>query len=61
MMDKLLDAKQTSELLALPLSKIRALTRHNEIPHFKIGHYCRYDQVKLEKWLDGLERGLNDD
>ncbi len=54
---KLMDVKQAAEFLNVPVSKVRSMTRLNLIPHYKIGHYCRYEQEKLVKWLSQLEKG----
>ena len=56
-MKKLLNAKEVSELLGTPESRVWELTRDNKIPHVVLGkRQYRYSEAKI---LEFLEQGGN--
>jgi excisionase family DNA binding protein len=55
--DRLLDAAEVAELLAVPVSWVRAETRAGRIPHLELGRYRRYDREAVLAWLEGQRAG----
>jgi len=49
---KFLTVGELAEVLDVPKSWIYERTRHNEIPHFKMGKYVRFDIDEVQKWLE---------
>ncbi len=49
---KFLTVEELAEVLDVPKSWIYERTRHNAIPHFKIGKYVRFDMEEVTKWLE---------
>lgn len=54
MSERLLTADEAAELLAVPVSWIRAHTLTNEIPHVPLGRYKRYREADLRAWIETL-------
>lgn len=52
MSDRLLTAKEISELLAVPESWVRQQTRDNGIPHLRLGRYVRFEREAVLAWLE---------
>ena len=50
-MEKLLDVKQVSELLAVRESTLRAWVFQRKIPFIRVGRLVRFRPSVLEKWL----------
>lgn len=48
---KLLDVDQLAEALSVDKSWIYSRTRTDEIPHYKIGKYRRFDLDEVLAWL----------
>jgi excisionase family DNA binding protein len=55
--DRLLEAHEIAELLAVPLSWVRAETRAGRIPHLELGRYKRYDSEAVLAWLETQRAG----
>jgi excisionase family DNA binding protein len=55
--ERLLDAGEVAELLAVPVSWVRAETRAGRIPHLALGRYRRYDREAVLAWLEGQRAG----
>ena len=51
MESNLLSINELSEKLNLPVSWIYSRTRINEIPHYKIGKYVRFNESEVWDWL----------
>jgi excisionase family DNA binding protein len=49
--DRLLEAAEVAQLLAVPVSWVRAETRAERLPHVKLGRYRRYSWPAIERWL----------
>jgi excisionase family DNA binding protein len=49
--DRLLEAAEVAELLAVPVSWVRAETRAGRLPHVKLGRYRRYSWPAITSWL----------
>jgi excisionase family DNA binding protein len=49
--DRLLEAAEAAELLAVPVSWVREATRQGELPHVRLGRYRRYVRADLDKWI----------
>ena len=47
----LLSVRELSEKFNLPVSWIYSRTRINEIPHYKIGKYVRFNESEVWEWL----------
>jgi excisionase family DNA binding protein len=50
--DRLLDAHEVAELLAVPVSWVRESTRSGAMPHVELGRYKRYRADAVAKWLE---------
>lgn len=48
---KFLTVGELAEVLDVPKSWIYERTRHNAIPHFKMGKYVRFDIDEVRQWL----------
>ena len=55
--DRLLEAKEVAELLAVPESWVRQHTRANAIPHVQLGRWVRYDADDVAAWVESLKAG----
>jgi excisionase family DNA binding protein len=47
----LIGIKEMAEKLSVPCSWIYQRTRTNEIPHYKVGKYVRFDESEIWEWL----------
>lgn len=57
MTDRLLEAKEVAELLAVPVGWVREHTRSGAIPHVPLGRYLRYELDDVLAWKDSLKAG----
>ena len=57
MTDRLLEAAEVAELLAVPVSWVRQATRDGHVPHVCLGRYRRYDEASVLAWLEGQRAG----
>ena len=57
MTERLLEAQEVAERLAVPISWVRAETRAGRLPHVALGRYRRYDWPAIEAWLEGQRAG----
>ena len=51
MSERLLEAAEVAERLAVPVSWVRAETRAGRMPHLELGRYRRYDWEAVTAWL----------
>jgi excisionase family DNA binding protein len=51
MSDNLIGVKEMAKKLDVPVSWIYQRTRTNEIPHYKIGMYVKFDENQVWSWL----------
>jgi excisionase family DNA binding protein len=51
MSQKLIGITQLAEILDVPKSWLYSRTRTNEIPHYKIGKYRKFDESEVFEWL----------
>ena len=54
--DRLLEAKEVAELLAVPESWVRESTRSGAIPVVELGRYRRYREADVLAWLESCSR-----
>ena len=47
----LIEINEMAEKLSVPTSWIYQRTRTNEIPHYKIGKYVRFDEALVWEWI----------
>jgi excisionase family DNA binding protein len=57
MTDRLLDATEVAEMLAVPVSWVREHTRSGAIPHLRLGRYVRYQRGDVVEWVESLTAG----
>lgn len=55
--DRLLDASEVAELLAVPVTWVRQETRAGRMPCLELGRYRRYDTDAVHAWLEGCRAG----
>ena len=51
MSQNLIGIKTLAERLDVPISWLYARTRTDEIPHYKLGKYVRFDESEVMQWL----------
>jgi excisionase family DNA binding protein len=51
MNDRLLDAREVAELLAVPKSWVLESARSGALPCVRLGRYVRFDVADVEAWL----------
>ena len=52
MSERLLDAREVAEWLAVPVSWVRESTRSGACPHVRLGRYVRFERGEVERWLE---------
>jgi excisionase family DNA binding protein len=55
--DRLIDANEVAELLAVPVTWVRQETRAGRMPCLELGRYRRYDAEAVHAWLKGCRAG----
>ena len=55
MSERLLNAAEVAELLAVPESWVREHTRNGSMPRIQLGRYIRYRREAVLGWIDSLE------
>jgi excisionase family DNA binding protein len=55
MSERLLNAAEVAELLAVPESWVREHTRNGSLPHIELGRYVRYRSQTVLSWIDSRE------
>ena len=58
MNQNLIGINEMAKKLCVPLSWLYHRTRTNQIPHYKLGKYVRFDESEIEAWLK--EQGKNE-
>ena len=51
MIQNLISIKEMANRLDVPVSWLYSRTRINEIPHYKVGKYVRFDESEVWDWL----------
>jgi len=51
MEQNLIGIKDMAQKLNVPVSWLYSRTRTNQIPHFKVGKYVRFDESMVWDWL----------
>jgi len=51
MKQSLIGIKEMAVKLNVPVSWLYSRTRTNEIPHYKLGKYVRFDESDVFEWL----------
>ena len=51
MSQKLIGITQLAEILDVKLSFLYSRTRTNEIPHYKVGKYVKFEESEVWEWL----------
>jgi excisionase family DNA binding protein len=55
--DRLLDANEVAELLAVPVTWVREQTRAGRMPCLELGRYRRYEREAVHAWLETCRAG----
>lgn len=53
---KIVNINDLSSYLNISISEIRKLIRESDIPHFRIGSAYRFDLIKINEWIENLEK-----
>ena len=53
--ERLLNAAEVAQLLAVPVSWVRETTRAGRMPVVHLGRYTRYDRADVQAWLDSCK------
>jgi excisionase family DNA binding protein len=56
----LLDIPGCANYIASSVRHVRRMVAERTIPHYKVGHYIRFDPDELDEWLRQHRRGPND-
>jgi excisionase family DNA binding protein len=51
MHQNLISIKEMASKLDVPVSWLYSRTRTNDIPHYKVGKYVRFDESEIWQWL----------
>lgn len=51
MSQNLIGIKEMASKLDVPVSWLYSRTRTNEVPHYKVGKYVRFDESEVWDWL----------
>ena len=51
MNQNLIGIKEMASRLGVPVTWLYSRTRTNEIPHYKVGKYVRFDESEVWEWL----------
>jgi excisionase family DNA binding protein len=51
MNQNLIGVEEMAKKLDVPVSWLYARTRTNEVPHYKVGKYVRFDEYEVWEWL----------
>jgi excisionase family DNA binding protein len=47
----LISIKEMAKKLDVPISWLYSRTRTNEVPHYKVGKYVKFDESEVWAWL----------
>ncbi len=51
MSEPLLDIEAVAHRLGVTPRFVRRLVSERRIPHFKVGHFVRFDRIEVDEWL----------
>ena len=54
---EMLTARQAADALSISPRKLWEMTKHNEIPHVRLGKCVRYPLVDLRRWINDQCQG----
>ena len=54
---ELLDIPGVARYIASSVRHVRRLVAERRIPHYKVGHFVRFDPDEIDRWLDTHRRG----
>ena len=54
---ELLDTAGVARYIASSVRHVRRLVAERRIPHYKVGHFVRFDPDEIDRWLDTHRRG----
>lgn len=57
---ELLDTRGVAKYIASSVRHVRRLVAERRIPHYKVGHFLRFDREEIDVWLDEHRRGPGD-
>ena len=53
---KIVNIDDLSSYLKISIPEIRKLIREKKIPHFRINTAIRFDLIKINEWVENLEK-----
>ena len=56
----LLDIAGCADYIGSSIRHVRRMVAERTIPHYKVGHYIRFDPDELDEWLRRHRRGPHD-
>lgn len=54
---ELLDIPGVARYIASSVRHVRRLVAERRIPHYKVGHFVRFDPDEIDQWLHSHRRG----
>src|SRR5687767_9984954 len=57
---ELLDTPGVAKYIASSVRHVRRMVAERTIPHYKVGHFVRFDPDEIDTWLRQHRRGPND-
>jgi len=58
---ELLDIPGVARYIASSVRHVRRLVAERRIPHYKVGHFVRFDPDEIDQWLNRHRRGPDGD
>jgi len=58
---ELLDIPGVAKYIASSVRHVRRLVAERRIPHYKVGHFVRFDPDEVDQWLSRHRRGPSGD
>ena len=58
---EMLDTRGVAAYIASSVCHVRRLVAERRIPHYKVGHFVRFDRAEIDDWLDVHRRGPSGD
>jgi len=56
----LLDTPGCAKYIGSSVRHVRRMVAERTIPHYKVGHFVRFDPDEIDEWLQRHRRGPND-
>jgi excisionase family DNA binding protein len=55
-----MDTPGVAKYISSSVRHVRRMVAERTIPHYKVGHFVRFDPDEIDQWLEWHRRGPND-